>query len=193
MALGAAALITTAGLTACGDDEGTGPAATDPGSGASGSAALEEASTLISENSDLICTGPAAFEGYDAETLSCVWDYNEGMPPEDALSEVMLWSDEDTPDQEAALEASHNRPGGLGTGGVEMDWSLFEASADTGGYVEMQAYTGWDNLQEARDAIREKLDIPCTNLNAPTGEAAKCGAGVLAFDLSVDDLEVEAA
>lgn len=232
MALGAAALITAAGLTACGDDEDTSAAATDTGasasgaSGGSGSAALEEASTLISENTDLICMGPAVFDGDDVESLSCVWDYNEGIPPEDVLSEVMLWTDEDVPDQEATLEANHNRPGGMASAGVELDWTQFEASADMGGYVEadgargvctggndtcadlanelgwtfksngeisteMQAYSGWDNLQEARDAIREKLDIPCSNLNAPTGEAAQCGTGVLAFDLSVDDLEDE--
>jgi hypothetical protein len=136
-AAGALAVVTAAALTACGnssDNGGTDDTAASTDNGSS----LQEASASITEHTDLLCTGPAVFNDDDSgrEALTCVWDYSKGPAPEGELSEVMLWSDSDVTDQAAALQANHDRPGGIGSSGIEMDWSQFDHSGELGGYVE---------------------------------------------------------
>lgn len=139
MTLGAVALLTASGLVACGDDDQQD--SDRPGnstSSSAGEASLENASDLLTEHSGLNCTGPAVFDGDDSgnEYLHCAWNYAEGPPPEGELEQVMLWSDADVPDQDAALQANHDRPGGVGSTGAELTWTHFERLADLGGYLE---------------------------------------------------------
>lgn len=142
--LGAVALLTAASLTACGSDGSSdGETPNQTGSTDDGSA-LENASAAISENSELLCTGPAVFSGDDSgrEALNCAWDYSAGAPPEGEMSDILMWSDSDVKDRAATLQADFDRPGGLGAGGAEPDWSHYESIADLGGYIEADGARG---------------------------------------------------